>query len=160
MTDLDPRKHGIDAAQLAIRADETIEFNCFLHALYDDLRPAGEIQRLYFGQLLHASWNMRIARREEARILLEFGPLADSLKTISPFYSRSEREYHKAIAELRQIQTELAYRATFAAEQGASLPDIPPLVRTAHVHKQVRATARAATLSQYRHQTGLKQSTG
>ena len=140
MTDLDPRKHGIDASQLAIRADEITEFNRVLTGLFDDLRPSGEIQRLLFGQILHACWNMRIGRREEAKILLEYGPAASSLKPILQFYSKSERQYHKAIASLRELQTELAYRATLAGDQTSPLPNVPPLVRTAHVHKLVHAT--------------------
>src|SRR5450432_645115 len=115
MTDLDPRKHGIDGSQLAIRADEINEFNRFLSGLYEDMKPSGETQRLLFAQILHASWNMRIARREEAIVILKFGLTADSLKPISVFYSRSEREFHKAMSALRDLQTELAYRATLAS---------------------------------------------
>ena len=140
MTNLDLSKHGIDASQLAIRADEIDEFNRFLSGLFEDLRPTGEIQRSLFGQILHACWNMRIARREEAKILLADGPAASSLKPILQFYVKSEREYHKALTALSELQTELAYRATLSSEQATPLPDIPPLVRTAHVHRLVRTT--------------------
>ena len=148
MTDLDPRKHGIDAAQLAIRADEIDEFNRFLNGLCEDLRPAGELQRVLFGQILHACWNMRIARREEAKILLEAGPAAPALKSILQFYASAQREYHKAIKALRESQTELAYRATLATEQGTPLPNTPSLVRTAHVHRQVRAATVTKPINQ------------
>lgn len=150
MTDLDPRKHGIDSTQLAIRADEINEFNRFLAGLFDDLRPNGESQRLLFGQILHAVWNMRIARREEAKILLASGPSATALKPVSQFYTRAERQYHKASAALRDIQTELAYRATLAGEQEIPLPEIPPLVRTAQVHKLVRTTIGSKVWNQLR----------
>lgn len=160
MTDLDPRKHGIDASQLAIRADEINEFNRFLTGLFDDMRPAGEIQRLLFGQILHAAWNMRIARRAEAKILLADGPAAPGLKPVSQFYTRAEREFHKASNALCDIQTELAYRATLAGEQNVPLPDIPPLVRTAQVHKLVRSTTNDKTLLQTWRRIQLNQSSG
>ena len=140
MIELDSSKHGIDAAQLAIRADEIHEFNRFLRGLYEDLRPAGELQRMLFGQILHAGWNLRIGRREEASILLAFGPAHASLKTVLQFITRAERELHKSLAALRELQTELAYRATLAAEDDDEMPNLPPLVRTAHVHRQVRAS--------------------
>ena len=159
MTDLDPRKHGIDASQLAIRADEITEFNRVLNGLFDDLRPSGELQRLLFGQILHACWNMRIARREEAKILLEYGPAAASLKPILQFYSKSERGYHKSIASLRELQTELSYRVTLAGDQTSPLPNVPPLVRTAHVHKLVRATFASKPPMQNSKQIQTNQST-
>ena len=139
MTDLDSRKHGISASQLAIHPDEIFEFNQFLAGLFEDMRPSGEIQRLLFGQILHASWNMRLARKAEAKLLLESGPADQGLKAISQFYLRCDRAFYRAVAELRNMQTELAYRLTLASDQRTGLPDIPPLVRTALVHKQVRA---------------------
>lgn len=160
MTDLDPRKHGIDESQLAIRPHETHEFNRFLAGLFLDMRPSGEIQRLLFGQILHASWNIRIARIEEARILLESGPAAPALKAVSQFLLKSERAFFKAVSELRDIQTELAYRATLAGTQDAPLPDIPPLVRTALVHKQVRGTTGKKTLLETWKSIRLNQSSG
>jgi hypothetical protein len=160
MTDLDPRKHGISASQLAIRPEEILEFNRFLHGLYDDMRPSGELQRLLFGQILHACWNMRLARQAEAEILLESGPAAPSLRAISQFYSKSERAFYKAVSELRSMQTELAYRATLAGDQDTPLPDIPPLVRTAQVHKQVRSVTGAKTLLQTWRHIQLNQSSG
>lgn len=148
MTDLDLSKHGIDASQLAIRADEIHEFNRFLSGLFSDMRPSGETQRLLFGQILHASWNMRIARREEATVILQYGVASNSLKLISLFYVRTERELHKSMAALRELQTELAYRATLAGDEAGPLPGIPPLVRSAHVHKLVRTTIGSGALRQ------------
>ncbi len=159
-TDLDSRKHGIGASQLAVRPEEIHEFNRCLAGLYADMRPSGEIQRLLFGLILHANWNMRIARIEEAKILLETGPAAPTLKALSQFYSKSERAFYKAVSELRAIQTELAYRATLADEQDAPLPDIPPLVRTALVHKQVRAITRGKTVLQTWRNIRRNQSSG
>ena len=147
MTDLDLRKHGIDASQLAIRPGEIAEFNLFLAGLYADLRPNGEIQRQLFGQILHASWNMRLARQQEAQMLLAGGVAQPGLRQVLQFYRACEREYFKAVSELRNLQSELAYRATLAGGQNSgALPDIPPLVLTAQVHKQVR-TATGARLA-------------
>ena len=145
MTDLnlnlDSRKHGIDAAQLAIHPAEVHEFNQLLDGLYTDMRPTGEIQRLLFGQILHSGWNMRIARKHEAQALLKFGPASTSVQSTMRFYRDNERTFYRALTELRNLQTELAYRATLAEQEDATLPDVPPLVRTAQVHKQVRQTA-------------------
>ena len=140
---LDSRKHGIDAAQLAIHPHEVHEFNQLLEGLCDDMRPTGETQRLLFGQILHAAWNMRIARKHEAQALLESGPAGKTLQTVTKFYQLNERAFYRAMAELRNLQTEFAYRVTLAERERTSLPDVPPLVRTAEVHKQVRIAARA-----------------
>ena len=147
MTDLllNPRKHGIDAAQLAIHPEEVLEFNQLLEGLHLDMRPNGETQRLLFGQILHATWNMRIARKHEAQALLVSGPASKNVQAITKFYLIYERTFHRAIAELRSLQTEFAYRATLADEEDSSLPDVPPLVRTSEVHKQVRRVAAPAT---------------
>ena len=137
---LDSRKHGIDAAQLAIHPEETHEFNQLLEGLYADMRPNGEAQRILFGQILHAVWNLRIGRKYEARHLLEHGPVGKQLADIMRFCRTYERTYYRAVDELRTLQTEFAYRVTLArCENSATLPDVPPLVRTALVHKLVRA---------------------
>ncbi len=148
MTDLllNSRKHGIDAAQLAIHPEEIFEFNQLLEGLYADMRPNGETQRLLFGQILHAFWNMRIARKHEAQALLISGPLNKNVQALSKFYATNERTFHRATAELRNLQTEFAYRATLAQADEAGLPDVPPLVRTSDVHKQVRRMAGAQLL--------------
>jgi len=138
---LDSRKHGIDAAQLAIHPDEINEFNRLLEGLHDDMRPSGEIQRILFGQILHSAWNMRIARKHQAQALLNSGPAGKAVETIARFYLSTERTFHRAMKELRELQTELAYRATLSGVERTSLPDVPPLVRTAMVHKQVRRHA-------------------
>jgi hypothetical protein len=161
MTDLDPRKHGIDESQLAIRPEEIHQFNRSLAGLYDDMRPSGEIQRILFGQILHANWNMRIARQSQARLLLDAGPTAIGLKAVSHFYSNSERAFYRALSELRNIQTELAYRATLAGSQDQAIPDLPPLVRTAQVNKQVRAiVGKDRTLLETWNRIRLNQSSG
>ena len=135
---LSSRKHGIDAAQLAIHPDEVSEFNELLDGLYADLRPHGETQRLLFGQILHSFWNMRIARKYQAQALLLSGPLNKDVQSLSRFYLTHERTFHRAMNELRNLQTEFAYRATLAGEDRTCLPDVPPLVRTSDVHRQVR----------------------
>ena len=138
---LSSRKHGIDAAQLAIHPTEIPEFNQLLAGLYQDLRPDGEVQRLLFGQILHSFWNMRIARKHQAQALLLGGPMHKDVQGISKFFIASERSFHRTTAELRSLQTELAYRATLADTEDSDLPDVPPLVRTAEVHKLVRRIA-------------------
>ena len=136
---LNSRKHGIDAAQLAIHPHEIDEFNQFLEGLCEDMRPNGETQRLLFGQILHAAWNMRIGRKYEAQALLTAGPLNKDVQALTKFYMTYERAFHRAMVELRALQTEFSYRATLASAERTCLPDVPPLVQTAKVHKQVRS---------------------
>jgi hypothetical protein len=145
---LNSRKHGIDAAQLAIHPEEIDEFNELLEGLSTDLRPNGEVQRLLFGQILHASWNMRIARKHEAQALLTVGPMSKSLLQLTKFYLNSERTFYRAMQELRGLQTEFAYRVTLAQVEHTGLPDVPPLVHTSKVHRQVHLIAGAPALRQ------------
>ena len=112
-----------------------------LEGLYVDMRPNGETQRLLFGQILHSVWNMRIARKHQAQVLLASGPLHKDIQTLAKFYNNCERAFHRAVSELRSLQTEFAYRATLADTERSEMPDVPPLVRTAEVHRQVRIFA-------------------
>jgi hypothetical protein len=124
---------------LAIRPEDIDEFNQFLTGLFDDLRPTGEMQRFLFGQILHAAWNMRLARKQEAQELIARADCASKVaRAIAIQYRQHERSFFHAMKELRELQTEHAYRATLANEQDSALPDVPPLVRTSQVHRQVR----------------------
>jgi len=129
---LDPRKHGIGPTELAVRPEEIDEFNQFLEGMFNDYRPAGEAQRLMFGQILHASWNMRIARQLEAQALIcctsvEF----KDLQSILRFLRQNERTFVRATKDLRNLQIEVARRETLAVPLDTSI-----LVSTRRITRQ------------------------
>ena len=80
---------------------------------------------------------MRIAGEHEAQALLAGGPMNKDVQALSKFFVHQPT----FLSPRRNLQRELAYRATLADTKGSDLPDVPPLVRTAEVHRKVRLVA-------------------
>jgi len=121
-------KHGLNARDLVIRADESEEFQLLQASLQDDLQPQGALEHDLFGQLVHAAWNIRRVRRLEAD--LARGPhdrLADNscdqaFNRFARYHARFERSYFRCLRELRTLQTNRALRDQLTPQPAVSLP--------------------------------------
>ena len=84
------RRHGLSAATIFIPPDRQDEFTQTYAAYFDEIKPIGEIQATYFEQLIHAIWNLNIARTLLVRALHEMDdkrlrtPIAMSPNTSAP----------------------------------------------------------------------------
>ena len=133
------RKHGLTARELIIRDDEREQFEALQTDLTAEIRPRGALEDIVFNQLVHAAWNLQRLRRLEAELFDgETDPLAnpthtETLDRYARYQVRLDRAFHRALRELRTLQTERALRRTLGARAEKL---IPPLASTTVVAKQ------------------------
>jgi hypothetical protein len=114
------RQHGLSAKSLFIPETRIDEFHALQNAFFAEVRPVGELQIAYFEQLIHAAWNLTIARELHAAALhnLDDRKISNAARYIAQF-ERSFAQAHKA---LKDEQTDLALRAMSENEPIADLP--------------------------------------
>jgi len=114
------RRHGLTAHQLFIPPDRQDDFQSLLNNLHHQIQPQGEIELQYFNQLLHAAWNLTIARELHASALsLLDEPRIDRAARYIAQFERSFARAHKA---LREAQTNRAIATLPSNEPLAQLP--------------------------------------
>ena len=116
---------------------------------------------MHFEAILHARWNLRRCRMNEANLL---GSLPDpfrdpdtraALKTLATYSSRHERALQRACKELKALQNERASRTNFA---GAEEADPSPLVETNRVRRALLAEIRTkAALNKISFEAAIQQ---
>lgn len=114
------RKHGLSSATLFIPEERAAEFQDLYTEYYNELRPIGVIQMDYFEQLIHARWNLHIARELHARALYDLNE--PKIATATRYLAQFERSFAKAHKALKEEQTDLALRAIPQNEPIAGLP--------------------------------------
>ena len=136
------RVHGLCSRQLHIAGEEEAAiFASLREALSSQLAPIGELELTHFEALLHAQWNLRRCRMNEASLLASHpDPFLDphtraALQTVGIYTSRHERAGHRASKELKALQNERASRTNLADEPS-------PLVETARVRGALLAETR------------------
>ena len=139
------RQHGLSSATLFIPAERNDEFKALYSEYYDELRPIGVIQTDYFEQLIHARWNLHIARELHARALYNMDE--PKIATAARYLAQFERSFAKAHQALKQEQTDLALRALPQNEPIAALP----------IACQIKVIANEATKLHRRHPAERRQ---
>ena len=114
------RKHGLSAATLFLPEERTAEFKDLYTEYFNELRPIGALQTDYFEQLIHARWNLHIARELHARALYDMDE--PKIATAARYLAQFERSFAKAHKALKEEQTDLALRALPENEPIAGLP--------------------------------------
>ena len=150
------RVHGLCSRQLHIAdEEEAVIFASLRSALSGQLAPAGELELIHFETIVHAQWNLRRCRMNEANLLASPvpDPLLDpeiraALNALNIYTSRHERAFLRAQKELKALQTERAIRTNFGAA-GASGEDDEdtepsPLIETSRVRRTMLAGIAAA----------------
>ena len=135
------RVHGLCSRQLHFAdAEEPAIFASLHDALSSQLTPAGELELLHFDTIIHARWNLRRCRMNEANLLGSVpDPFLDpavgaALKTLTIYASRHERACDRALKELKALQTERAIRTNLSADAEPS-----PLIETSRVRRTLLA---------------------
>ncbi len=112
------RVHGLCSRQLHIADEEEEEaaiFESLRAALSGELQPAGELELLHFEAILHAQWNLRRCRMNEANLPASGpDPFLDSetraaLKTLTTY--TSQRTWQRVQKELKALQNERAEKS-------------------------------------------------
>ena len=122
-------KHGLTAKHVVVREDEIQDFNDLRDFMFSELDPQGAIELQTFNILMHASWNIERFRTLEASLMVNgLDPVFDdsatkTLDRIHRYHREALRNYHKAMSELRNLQTSRALkRATLDEEEEQDLP--------------------------------------
>jgi hypothetical protein len=113
-------RHGLFARDLYIPEELRPEFDSLRADLLRDLCPGTSIEVVLFNQILSASWKLFRCDRAEAQLdtlvsTAGLEPLLDpalepQLRTLERARGQANKSLHKAITELRRIQTERQYR--------------------------------------------------
>src|SRR5271168_1097672 len=98
-------KHGLTAQQLLIKPEEREDFEQILAHYQNQIDPHGPIQRTLFDELA-AAWNLRRVRILQAQIDM----LDPQFDRLARHHSRFERTFHRALKELKALQTESTLR--------------------------------------------------
>jgi hypothetical protein len=114
-------KHGRDAESLVVPGEDPEALAELTTEYYEQLQPEGPLERYYVDSMIHSDWLRRRLRRSEAelyRVLAEGdqseNPLGsawqrdaagpNALTKLFRQLNTLDRNYHRAIAELRQLQ--------------------------------------------------------
>ena len=95
------RKHGLTAQQLAIKPEDREAFDEMLAGFLHEINPSGQIEQTLFDELVAAAWNLRRIRILESELDL-LDPQCDRL---ARHKTRNERTFHRALKELKALQT-------------------------------------------------------
>ena len=151
------RRHGLSSATIFIPEERAEEFKHTYTAYFDEIRPIGELQITYFEQLIHAIWNLNIARQLLVIALHEMDDR--KISNANRYLAQYERAFSKAHKAIKEEQTDLALRAIPENEPIADLPltcKIQDIAREATrlaspQERTQRATHRAAILARIGH---------
>lgn len=108
------RRHGLSARELYISSSETEVFDSMVAEHRSGLQPSGAVEESLFDMIIYALWNMRRVRMLESNLFQSaHSPLPDpqsftNLDRLGRYYQRFERSFHKALKELRTLQTNRA----------------------------------------------------
>ena len=136
------RVHGLCSRQLHIDGDEEAAlFSSIRASLTTELQPEGELEFIHFEAFLHAQWNLRRCRMNEANLLasqpdpFRHPDTRAALKTLSTYTARHERGSQRALTQLKALQDERAARTNLAG-------DLSPLVDAVRVRRALLAEVR------------------
>ena len=127
------RRHGLSSAAIFIPPGCEDEFQQTYSEYFSEIKPIGEIQMAYFDQLIHAVWNLHIARQ---LLVVALRDMDDrKISSANRYVAQYERAFAKAHKALKEEQTDLALRAI---PENEPIADVPICCR-------IRVIAREAT---------------
>jgi len=141
------RTHGLTAAQLVIAAEDRDEFDDLHSQLQADIRPQGALQQILFDELVDSAWNLRRIHRMETELtassatyldILDNPELTAKLDRLARHQTRLERTFHRALRELKSLQTDAALALTLPP---AFLQRVQPLASKTQITKRTQALA-------------------
>ncbi len=143
------RRHGLTSSHLVIADRDREEFDSLQSSLLDDIAPHGELEHVLFDTIVHAQWNIRRCRLLEAEMMIAgIDPMLleqneAKLRVFDRHSRRHESNFHRALKELRIIQSERAYR-TLANAKPDRLAEAPSPLANTQQARQASLRHRAA----------------
>ncbi|HPT28608.1 MAG TPA: hypothetical protein PLZ95_19470 [Bryobacteraceae bacterium] len=149
-------KYGLTSKEFVVLPGQEEMIAEWLTGLRDEIQPCGALEVDVFRQLAHASWTLHRCRHAEVQSfansrypgydILAYPVNADTLKLIDTYTRRAERSYHRALNELKTLQTERLLR-----EQSQPAP--APLADPRIVNKQQESATEEAAITAEVNQT-------
>ncbi len=136
-------RHGLTAQHIVVRDDEQEEFAGLRASLLAGINPQGVVEMSLFQQFLHAAWRIERCHRLEEETWtgtaedLANPQIAATLDRISRYEARALNAYHRALKQLRVLQTDRVV-LDLALDPEADGP-MPVLADKKQVSKQSQA---------------------
>ncbi|MFN7923644.1 MAG: hypothetical protein U0Q16_26315 [Bryobacteraceae bacterium] len=147
-------RHGLCAKHLIVMPGEQEQLDELTAALRAELDPQGALEELLFDDILRARWSIfRCSRAEEDLVLNGIDPLIEdaahkAFTRIESYRRANERTFHRALKELKALQSERAFREMVyadAEETPAHSPLIDfPKIRQAYLKERTQSSHAAA----------------
>jgi hypothetical protein len=148
--------HGLSSKEFILLPGQQAEFDEFMAALREAIQPAGALEFDLFTQLAYASWKLRRFRRAEVQIYNESArpdldpalvPETEArLRGIQIYAQRAERTYHKALKELKSLQSARVFKASGEFVRLLADPDVDPTAPLSEQHKVAGSRIALASL--------------
>ena len=134
--------HGLYSSGDFVRPDEHDLYSEFCADFRTDLAPTGAIEETLAAEIIHAAWRMRRCSAIEATMMpvgeSELDPLLDKTQqSVDRARAEAHRLFHRAMAELRRLQTERRFRGEILPAEHdtatlglASYKDMAPVLNT------------------------------
>jgi hypothetical protein len=115
-------KHGLTARRVVLPGEDQAEFDQLLNSLLADHRPEGALENEMTADIAACLWRLSRARRYESAVIDTDLLLFDNRQERAPGWERLqryigsiERQLHRDITRLQQLQAERRKTATTAA---------------------------------------------
>ncbi|MEO8659898.1 MAG: hypothetical protein ABI693_15620 [Bryobacteraceae bacterium] len=123
--------HGLTSKDVCVAPGQEEEFASIEAAFREELDPTTPMEFALFNQLVSSNWRLLRADRAEAALVTRVAepgldPILDpkfesTLRTIQRVRAQAARDFHKATAELRKVQTENQYRVAAMPEEDGNV---------------------------------------
>jgi hypothetical protein len=143
-------KHGFTSTQAVVADEDRGVFEEFREQYYSELRPEGLLEDELLEQIVHASWNLRRIRLFERAMLDDNHWELDKLDKVTRYRRAMQRDFNRALTELKTLQADRALRAEAAKPSqsaAAMAASAPPLAAVAKVTKQTQSLAKSLEMN-------------
>lgn len=118
-------KHGLTSRQVVIKGESQEEFDALLHQVIQDREPVGALETELTAEIAACTWRLNRARNQEARLLETERALFERLSApgferLLRYMGSIERQLHRTIAKLQQIQAERRKLEAHKPDESAS----------------------------------------
>ena len=116
-------RHGLTATQVVLPGEDPAAYDALRQTLLDSHHPAEGIETILVDQIAQCVWRLNRARSIERDVLEQDltapeGTCGGKLEKVTRYMASIERELHRSIRELTQLQSTRS--RTVVAEQKAS----------------------------------------
>ncbi len=139
-------RHGLTAKQIVLPGEDPAEYEALRDSLTLAHQPAEGLESIVIDQIAQCVWRLNRARRMEADTLEEqltrpAGESGNELDKVLRYMAAIERELHRSVRELTNLQSTRCRNQTAVARAQAqqeiaaihahvfAVPDLPPLTR-------------------------------